>query len=87
MFPYDEYIHGNLTYLNTITTNEIHIIVLMQTRKILQACDKNPTDAHKLVYDEHNPFSICGASHKPIYRYIKYYLLPQIIKFCMKLFD
>lgn len=41
----------------------------LQTRKILQACDKNPTDAHKLLYDEHNPFSICGASHKPIYRY------------------
>ncbi|CAI8007010.1 Coatomer subunit alpha [Geodia barretti] len=42
--------------------------IAAQTRKILQACDKNPTDAHKLLYDEHNPFSVCGASHKPIYR-------------------
>ena len=39
-----------------------------QTRKILLACDKNPVDEHKLVYDEHNPFSICAASFKPIYR-------------------
>lgn len=42
--------------------------VATQTRKILQACDKNPTDTHKLQYDEHNPFSICGGSYKPIYR-------------------
>ena len=39
-----------------------------QTRKILQACDKNSVDAHKLLYDEHNPFAICGATYKPIYR-------------------
>lgn len=39
-----------------------------QTRKILQACDKNPVDSHKLLYDEHNPFAICGATYKPIYR-------------------
>jgi coatomer protein complex subunit alpha (xenin) len=38
------------------------------TRKILQACDKNPTDTYKLQYDEYNPFSICGTSYKPIYR-------------------
>jgi coatomer protein complex subunit alpha (xenin) len=42
--------------------------IASQTRRILQACDKNPVDTHKLLYDEHNPFSICGASHKPIYR-------------------
>lgn len=46
-----------------------HCISLVQIRKILQACDKNPTDSHKLHYDEHNPFSICGASYKPIYRW------------------
>ncbi|XP_077985035.1 coatomer subunit alpha-like isoform X2 [Glandiceps talaboti] len=39
-----------------------------QTRKVLQACEKNPTDAHKLNYDEHNPFDVCAASYKPIYR-------------------
>jgi coatomer protein complex subunit alpha (xenin) len=39
-----------------------------QTRKILQACDKNPTDEHELKYDQHNPFSICGESYVPIYR-------------------
>ena len=42
--------------------------VAQQTRKILQACDKNPTDEHKLDYDEHNPFDICGASFVPIYK-------------------
>ncbi|TRY70317.1 hypothetical protein TCAL_08254 [Tigriopus californicus] len=39
-----------------------------QTRKILQACDKNPTDEHKLDYDEFNPFDIDAAEFKPIYR-------------------
>lgn len=42
--------------------------VATQIRKILQACDKNPTDAHVLQYDEHNPFTICGSSYKPLYR-------------------
>lgn len=39
-----------------------------QTRKILSACEKNPTDAHQLNYDMHNPFDICAASYRPIYR-------------------
>jgi len=38
------------------------------TRKILQACDKNRTDECTLDYDEHNPFNICASSYKPIYR-------------------
>jgi len=42
--------------------------VAQQTRKILQACDKNPTDEHKLNYDEHNPFDICAGSFVPIYK-------------------
>merc|ERR1739838_327144 len=32
--------------------------VAQQTRKILQACDKTPTDEHQLQYDEFNPFDI-----------------------------
>ena len=43
-------------------------LLLLKIRKILQACDKNPTDAHVLHYDEHNPFTICGSSYKPLYR-------------------
>ncbi|XP_043540753.1 coatomer subunit alpha-like, partial [Chiloscyllium plagiosum] len=39
-----------------------------QTRKILAACEKTPNDAHHLNYDMHNPFDICAASYKPIYR-------------------
>ncbi|KAL4708469.1 hypothetical protein ACJJTC_014077 [Scirpophaga incertulas] len=42
--------------------------VAQQARKILQACEKTPTDEHQLFYDEHNPFNICGISYKPIYR-------------------
>nr|CAD7196149.1 unnamed protein product [Timema douglasi] len=42
--------------------------VAQQARKILQACDKNPTDEHQLQYDEHNPFAICGRTYRPIYR-------------------
>lgn len=43
-------------------------LVLPQTRKILQVCDRDPKDAHKLDYDEHNPFTVCGNSYKPIYK-------------------
>ncbi|CAB3258436.1 unnamed protein product [Arctia plantaginis] len=42
--------------------------VAQQARKILQACEKSLTDEHQLLYDEHNPFNICGISYKPIYR-------------------
>lgn len=37
-------------------------------RKIIQACEKNMNDAHKLNYDAHNPFDLCAASYTPIYR-------------------
>ncbi|CAH1774502.1 unnamed protein product [Owenia fusiformis] len=42
--------------------------VAQQTRKILVACEKNPTDSHELKYDQHNPFDICAASYTPIYK-------------------
>merc|ERR1711902_246808 len=42
--------------------------VAQQTRKILQACDKNPTDEHQINYDEFNPFDICAESYTPIYK-------------------
>ncbi|XP_022308214.2 coatomer subunit alpha-like [Crassostrea virginica] len=42
--------------------------VATQTRKILSACEKTPTDAHELKYDQHNPFDICAATYVPIYR-------------------
>jgi coatomer subunit alpha len=42
--------------------------VAAQARKLLQASDKNPVDEHKLDYDEHNPFTICGWTYKPIYK-------------------
>merc|ERR1712027_171871 len=42
--------------------------VAQQTRKILQACDKNPTDEHKLDYDEFNPFDNCAESYTPKFK-------------------
>uniref|UniRef100_A0A646QF04 Coatomer subunit alpha n=1 Tax=Hemiscolopendra marginata TaxID=943146 RepID=A0A646QF04_9MYRI len=42
--------------------------IAQQTRKILLASEKNCVDEHQLQYDEHNPFSICGQTYKPIYR-------------------
>jgi len=39
-----------------------------QTRKILAVCEKTPTDACDMNYDEHNPFDVCAASYTPIYR-------------------
>ncbi|XP_047126355.1 coatomer subunit alpha isoform X1 [Hydra vulgaris] len=42
--------------------------VAQQTRKILQACEKSPTNAVVLDYDELNPFSICAVTYTPIYR-------------------
>lgn len=39
-----------------------------KSRKLLQVCDKTPTDTVKLDYDEHNPFTVCGLSFKPIYK-------------------
>ncbi|XP_070499258.1 coatomer subunit alpha isoform X2 [Chironomus tepperi] len=39
-----------------------------QARKMLQACETQPTDEHQLLYDEHNPFSLCAVTYKPIYR-------------------
>ncbi|KAA0033783.1 hypothetical protein IC582_001549 [Cucumis melo] len=37
-------------------------------RQVLQASERNMTDAAKLNYDFRNPFVICGATHVPIYR-------------------
>jgi len=42
--------------------------VAEQTRRILAACQKTPTNAHILLYDEFNPFDICSASYVPIYK-------------------
>ncbi|KAJ8763363.1 hypothetical protein K2173_002246 [Erythroxylum novogranatense] len=37
-------------------------------RQVLQAAEKNMTDASELNYDFRNPFVICGATYVPIYR-------------------
>lgn len=42
--------------------------VAQQARKILQACEMNPVDEHTLQYDEHNPFSLCAITYRPIYK-------------------
>eukprot|EP00039_Didymoeca_costata_P018608 m.334182 g.334182 ORF g.334182 m.334182 type:complete len:1220 (+) comp17307_c0_seq1:152-3811(+) len=39
-----------------------------KSKKIMQACDKDPTNAEKLDYDPLNPFTISGDEFKPIYK-------------------
>ncbi len=41
---------------------------LLQARKILMMCEQDMTDAEKLDYDQYNPFDICPATFKPIYK-------------------
>ncbi|VDK27188.1 unnamed protein product [Gongylonema pulchrum] len=42
--------------------------IAAQIRKVLTVTEKDPTDAHELQYDEHNPFVICSRTFKPLYR-------------------
>jgi coatomer protein complex subunit alpha (xenin) len=42
--------------------------VASQARKLLQLCEKTPSDETKLSFDEHRPFIICSNSFSPIYR-------------------
>ena len=37
-------------------------------RKALATCERNPTNAHEINYDEHNPFVICSRAFVPLYR-------------------
>ncbi|KAJ8767168.1 hypothetical protein K2173_013565 [Erythroxylum novogranatense] len=37
-------------------------------RQVLQAAERNMTDASELNYDFRNPFVVCGATYVPIYR-------------------
>ena len=34
----------------------------------MAACERTPTNAFELKYDEYNPFDVCAASYSPIYR-------------------
>lgn len=39
-----------------------------QARQVLQAAERNMTDATQLNYDFRNPFVVCGATYVPIYK-------------------
>ncbi|XP_042009696.1 coatomer subunit alpha-1-like isoform X2 [Salvia splendens] len=39
-----------------------------QARQVLQAAERNMTDATQINYDFRNPFVVCGATYVPIYR-------------------
>ncbi|MCO5552717.1 hypothetical protein L7F22_006234 [Adiantum nelumboides] len=39
-----------------------------KARQVLAACEKNPCDENQLNYDPRNPFTVCGATFKPIYK-------------------
>jgi len=42
--------------------------VAQTMRKALATCERNPTNAHEINYDEHNPFLICSRTFVPLYR-------------------
>lgn len=43
-----------------------------QARQVLTACEKTPTDAHKINYDPRNPFDIDAINFVPIYKGSKF---------------
>ncbi|XP_051149991.1 coatomer subunit alpha-1-like [Andrographis paniculata] len=45
-------------------------------RQVLQAAERNMTDATELNYDFRNPFVVCGATYVPIYRGQKDFACP-----------
>ncbi|XP_030549540.1 coatomer subunit alpha-2-like [Rhodamnia argentea] len=45
-------------------------------RQVLQAAERNMTDAAALNYDFRNPFVVCGATYVPIYRGQKHVCCP-----------
>lgn len=51
--------------LETNPTNEQQAKL---ARQVIQAAEKNMTDAVELNYDFRNPFVVCGATYVPIYR-------------------
>ena len=51
--------------LETNPTNENQAKL---ARQVVQAAERNMTDAAELNYDFRNPFVICGATYAPIYR-------------------
>ncbi|KAK2971508.1 hypothetical protein RJ640_020914 [Escallonia rubra] len=51
--------------LETNPTNENQT---RTARRVLQAAERNMTDASELNYDFRNPFVVCGATYVPIYR-------------------
>ena len=40
---------------------------ISQARKVKQACERNPSDAMEIDFDQFAEFEICAASHTPIY--------------------
>jgi len=42
--------------------------IASEARKVAKFAEQNPTDEHRLDYDERNPFVVCGISFTPIYK-------------------
>ncbi|KAK4793454.1 hypothetical protein SAY86_023889 [Trapa natans] len=59
--------------LESNPANENHAKI---ARQVLQASERNNTDASQLNYDYRNPFVVCGATYFPIYKGQKYTTCP-----------
>lgn len=56
------------THLLPPPSPSLSFICVQQTKKILQACEKNMVDSVEIDYDMHNPFTVSLKSMKPIYK-------------------
>lgn len=48
-------------------TFHLTLLIVNQARKIKASCERNPSDAHEIEFDQFAEFDICAASHTPIY--------------------
>eukprot|EP00898_Chlorokybus_atmophyticus_P004028 jgi/Chlat1/4626/Chrsp3S05583 len=57
--------------------------VAATARQVLSTCERTPTDEVKLDYDPRNPFVVCAATMKPIYRGTKDVTCPYCGSHCV----
>lgn len=56
-----------LSFANQLIDNSTNAQRKEQARKVKQACERNPSDAVEIDFDQFADFDICAASFTPIY--------------------
>jgi len=57
-----------LSFANRILANGGSRMPIERANKTKAQCERNPSDAIEIDFDQHAEFEICAASHTPIYR-------------------